>query len=85
VGGFPGLEEKDDVRNFPLGREVGETEVSVEEIGEEYDSDKGQFFEDFTSYEVIAWRFSGVELEDGSMDIGRCEVGDRRVQLVGDL
>jgi hypothetical protein len=51
-----------------LGREVGETEDSVEEMGEEYDSDRGQFFEDFTSYEVIAWRFSGVELEDGSMD-----------------
>jgi hypothetical protein len=73
-----------------LGREVGETEDSVEEVGEEYDSDRGQFFEDFSSYEVIAWRFSGVELEDGSMDIGsmdigRCEVRGRRVQLVRDL
>jgi hypothetical protein len=45
-------------------------------LGEEYDADRGQFFEDFTSYEGIAWRFSGVELEDGSMDIGRFEVGD---------
>jgi hypothetical protein len=53
VGGFPGLEEKDDVGNFPLGREVGKTEDSVEEVGEEYDSDRGQFFEDSTSYEVI--------------------------------
>jgi hypothetical protein len=44
VGGFPGLEKKDDVRNFPLGREVGETEDSVEEVGEECDSDRGQFF-----------------------------------------
>jgi hypothetical protein len=73
------------VCNFPLGREVGNTEDSVEEVGEEYDSDKGKFLEDCTSYEVITWRFSGVELEDGSKDIGRCEVRNRRVQLVGDL
>jgi hypothetical protein len=53
VRGFPGFEEKDNVSNFPLGREVGETEDSVEKVGEEY-------------------------------DIGRCEVGERRVQLVGD-
>jgi hypothetical protein len=41
VGGFPGLEEKDNVSIFPLGREVGETEESVEVVGEEYDSDRG--------------------------------------------
>jgi hypothetical protein len=37
VGRFPGLEEKDNVSNFPLGREVGEMEDSVEEVGVEYD------------------------------------------------
>jgi hypothetical protein len=69
VGGFPGLEEKDNVSNFPLGREVGETEDSVEEVGEKYDSDRGQFFEDFTSYKVLAWRFSGVEKKNFHMKL----------------
>jgi hypothetical protein len=45
-----------------LGREVGETEDSVEEVGEEYDSDRGQFFEDFTSYEVIAYMNVSVDI-----------------------
>jgi hypothetical protein len=85
VRGFPGFEYKDNVSNFPLGREIGEPEDSVEEVGEEYDSDRGQFSEDFTGDEVVSWRFSGVEVEDGSMDIGRCEVRERGVQLVGGL
>jgi hypothetical protein len=48
-------------------------------MGEKFDADRGQFFEDFTSHEVVARKFFGVEMVDGSLNIDIGEARDRRV------
>jgi hypothetical protein len=42
--------------NFPLGEEVVEKQDSIEELGEIFDADSGQFFEDFTGNEVAKYK-----------------------------
>jgi hypothetical protein len=42
-----------------LGGEVVEKQDCTEELGEIFDANSGQFFEDFASNEVIARRFLG--------------------------
>jgi hypothetical protein len=43
-----------------LGGEVVEKQDGTEELGEIFDADNGQFFEDFTGNEVIARGYLGV-------------------------
>jgi hypothetical protein len=43
-----------------LGREVVEKQDDIEDLGEIYDDNSGQFFEDFTGNEVIARGFFGL-------------------------
>jgi hypothetical protein len=45
-------------------------------LGEIFDADSGHFFEDFTGNEVVARRFFGTEMTDGSLDIGIGETGE---------
>jgi hypothetical protein len=40
-----------------LGEEVVEKQDGIEELGEIFDADCGQFFEDFTGNEVVARGF----------------------------
>jgi hypothetical protein len=65
-----------------LGGEVVEKQDGIEELGEIFDADSGQFFEDFTGNEVVARGFFGIEIVDGSLDIGIGETGDWRVNLI---
>jgi hypothetical protein len=46
--------------NFPLGGEVVEKQDDIDELGEIFHADSGQFFEDFTGNEVVARRFLGL-------------------------
>jgi hypothetical protein len=79
---FPRLWDKDDLCNFPLGGEVVEKQDGIEELGDIYDVCNGQFFEDFTSNEVIARRFFWFEMFDDSLDIGIGKTRDWRVKLI---
>jgi hypothetical protein len=63
------------VCSFPVGREVVEKQDGIEELGEIFDADSGQFFEDFTGNEVIAREFFGIEMVDGSLGISIGETG----------
>jgi hypothetical protein len=38
----------------------------------------GQFFENFTGNEVVAWVFFLIEVINGCWDISSCGAGDRR-------
>jgi hypothetical protein len=67
-----------------LGGEVVEKQDGIEELGEIFDADSGQFFEDFAGNEVVARGFFGIEMVDGSLDIGIGETGDRPVKLIWD-
>jgi hypothetical protein len=49
MGRFPRFQDKDDLCNFPLGREVVEKQDGIEQLGEIFDAYSKQFFEDFTS------------------------------------
>jgi hypothetical protein len=40
-----------------IGREVVEKQDGIKELGEIFDADNGQFFEDFTGNEVVARGF----------------------------
>jgi hypothetical protein len=67
-----------------LGGEVVEKQDGIEELGEIFDADSGQYFEDFTSNEVIARGCFGIEMVDGSLDIGIGQTGDMgSLRLVG--
>jgi hypothetical protein len=46
-----------DLCSFPLGREVVEEQDGVELLGEVFSTDCGQFFENFTGDEIVAWGF----------------------------
>jgi hypothetical protein len=65
-----------------LGGKVVGRQNGIEELGEIFDADSGQFFEDFTGNEVVARGFFEIEMVDGSLDIGIGETGDWRVNLV---
>jgi hypothetical protein len=65
-----------------LGGEVVEKQDGIEELGEIFDADSGQSFEDFTGNEVVAREVFGIEMVDGSLDIGTDETGDWRVKLI---
>jgi hypothetical protein len=65
------FEEEDDVRYLPLGGEVVEEKDCIEEVGEKFDADRGQFVEDFTCDEVVSGGFVRIEPADGCLDIGR--------------
>jgi hypothetical protein len=57
MGGVTRLSDEDYLCNFPLGGEVVQKQDGIEELGEIFDDDSGQFFEDFTGNEVIARGF----------------------------
>jgi hypothetical protein len=58
-----------------LGREVVEKQDGIEELGEIFDADNGNLFEDFTGNVVVARGFFGIEMVDGKLDIGIGETG----------
>jgi hypothetical protein len=68
-----------------LGGEVVEKQDGIEELSEIFDADKGQLFEDFTGNEVVARGFFGIEMVDGSLDIGIGEMAEWRVKLIWGL
>jgi hypothetical protein len=47
-----------------------------------FSTDYGQFFENFTGDEIVAWGFFWIEVINGRLDIRSCEAGDRRFKLV---
>jgi hypothetical protein len=63
-------------------RYVVEKQDGIEELGEIFDADRGQLFEDFIGNEVVARGFFGIEMVDCSLDIGVGETGDWRVKLI---
>jgi hypothetical protein len=67
--GLSRFEEEDDVRHLPLGGEVVEEKDCIEEVGEKFDADRGQFEEDFACDEVVAGGFFWAEPSDGCLDI----------------
>jgi hypothetical protein len=51
-------------------------------LGEIFDANSGQFFEDFAGNEVIARGFFWFEMVDYSLDISIGKTGDWRVKLI---
>jgi hypothetical protein len=45
-------------------------------------TDYGQFFENLTGDEIVAWGFFCIEEINGGLDISSYEAGDRRFKLV---
>jgi hypothetical protein len=65
-----------------LGGGVVEKQDGIEELGEIFDANSGQFLEDFTGNEVIARDFFWVEMVDDSLDISIGKTEDWRVKLI---
>jgi hypothetical protein len=68
--------------NFPLGGEVIEKTDGIEELGEIFDANSEQFFEDFTGNEVVARGVLWFEMVDDSLDISVGKTGDWRVKPI---
>jgi hypothetical protein len=71
------------VCNIPLGGEVVEKQDSIEELGEIFDADSGQFFKNFAGNNFVARAFFCLfEMVDDSLDISTGETGDWLVKLI---
>jgi hypothetical protein len=56
-GGFPGFRIRMMCATFHWEGEVVEKQDGIEELGEKFVADSGQYFEDFTGDEVVARGF----------------------------
>jgi hypothetical protein len=65
-----------------LGAEVVEKQDGIEELGEIFDADSGQFLEDFTGNEVISRGFVWFEMVDDSLDISMGKTVDWQFTLI---
>jgi hypothetical protein len=70
------------VYNFPLGGGVVEKQDGIEELGEIFDANSGQFLEDFAGNEVIARGYFWIEMVDDSLDISMSKAVDWRFKLI---